>query len=188
MARPQINIRVDEGRKKRWKQAAEESPEYDGLSHLIRLAVEQELAEGGGGSDTGSQATLDEGSTDLLREVKGSTDRVEGGIEDVKARLRRLEERVGQTGPKFSLKAAVRETLNTRPEGEIVDGPDGPTELEPTESPEEYGLTLTQVAARLNADESEVEEALNTLEQEGEIRSLGGSTEDGWLYFRVRDR
>ncbi|MEA5385898.1 hypothetical protein VB779_01410 [Haloarculaceae archaeon H-GB11] len=46
MARPQINIRVDEERKERWKQAAEESPEYDGLTHLIRLAVEQELAEG----------------------------------------------------------------------------------------------------------------------------------------------
>lgn len=147
MARPQINIRVDEERKERWKKAAEESPEYDGLSHLIRLAVEQELAEGGdSGSTEDGQASLDEESTDLLREVKGTTDRVEGGVEDVKARLQRVEERVGQSGADLSFEAAVRETV-----------------------PEDTGLTAAQIAGRLNARESEVAKALESLEYEGEI-------------------
>lgn len=161
MARPQINIRVDEERKKRWQKAANESPEYDGLSHLIRLAVEQELAEGGGSGSSGSgEATLDDESTDLLREVKGSTDRVEGGIEDVKARLHRIEERVGQSGAEFSLRAAVRETV-----------------------PEDSGLTAAQIAGRLNARESEVSEALESLEKEGEVLLHGAdpnTDEDRW--------
>ncbi|MDG5778956.1 helix-turn-helix domain-containing protein [Haloarculaceae archaeon H-GB1-1] len=167
MARPQINIRVDEERKERWKQAAEESPEYDGLTHLIRLAVEQELAEGGstGSSPEGGEATLDEESSDLLREVKGTTERVEGGVEDVKARLHRLEERVGQSGPEFSLRAAVRETV---PEGSREDG-----------------LTVRQIAARLNADRGDVSDALDSLEEEGEVRpGPGGEDGSNEVWFR----
>ena len=170
MTRPQINIRVDEERKARWKEAAENSPEYDGLTHLIRLAVEQELADSeASGSSVSGEATLDDESSDLLREVKGTTERVEGGVEDVKTRLLRLEERVGQGSPEFSLRAAVRETV---PEGSRGDG-----------------LTARQIAARLNADRGDVSDALDSLEEEGEVLP-GPAGEDGSkeVWFRPGGR
>jgi len=166
MARPQINFRIDAERKKRWKEAADESPEYDDLSHLIRLAVEKELADESNNSGT-VDASLDSESTDLLREVSGSTERIEQGVTDVKARLRQVEERIGESGPTFSLKAAVRESL---PEAD-------------SENPED-GLTVRQIAARLNADESDVRDALDSLKREGEVRSLGGGPENQNYHFR----
>jgi hypothetical protein len=168
MARPQINIRVDTERKERWMEVAEESPQYNGLTHLIRLAVEKELADNFGDSGT-VDATLDSESTDLLREVSGTTERVEQGVTDLKARLRQVEERIGESGPRFSFKAAVRESL---PEAD-------------SENPES-GFTLTQIAARLTADQSDVRDALDSLKQEGEVRSLGGGSENKNYYFRQR--
>ena len=141
MARPQINIRVDEDRKQRWKIAAEESPEYDGLTHLIRLSVEKELAEDESTDSGASLASTEAASSDMLREVKGNTERIEDGVTDVKARLRQIEERVGGQA-EFSLRAAVRETLRAA----------------------EDGLTAGQIAARLNARESDVKEALDSME------------------------
>ncbi|WP_277540641.1 hypothetical protein [Haloarcula laminariae] len=140
MARPQINIRVEQERKDRWKEAATESPEYDGLTHLIRLAVEKELAEDTDASDA-PQTSADAASSDMLREVKGNTERIEDGVTDVKTRLRQVEERVGGQS-EFSLRAAVRETLRAA----------------------EDGLTAGQIAARLNAKAADVMEALEGME------------------------
>jgi len=141
MARPQINIRVDQERKDRWKDTAEESPEYDGLTHLIRLAVEKELAEDESGDSGAPQASVEAASSDMMREVKGNTERIEDGVTDVKARLRQLEERVGGQA-EFSLRAAVRETLRAADDG----------------------LTAGEIAARLNAKAVDVQEALEAME------------------------
>jgi hypothetical protein len=141
MARPQINIRVDQERKDRWKEAATESPEYDGLTHLIRLAVEKELAGDESGDSGAPQASAEAASSDMMREVKGNTERIEDGVTDVKARLRQLEERVGGQA-EFSLRAAVRETLRAA----------------------EDGLTAGEIAARLNAKAVDVQEALEAME------------------------
>ncbi|MGB9953568.1 hypothetical protein ACOZ4F_14370 [Haloarcula marismortui] len=141
MARPQINIRVDQERKDRWKEAATESAEYDGLTHLIRLAVEKELTEDESGDSGAPQASAEAASSDMMREVKGNTERIEDGVTDVKARLRQLEERVGGQA-EFSLRAAVRETLRAA----------------------EDGLTAREIAARLNAKAVDVQEALEAME------------------------
>jgi len=150
MARPQINIRVDQERKDRWKEAATESQEYDGLTHLIRLAVEKELSEDDSDGSGAPQTSVDAASSDMLREVKGNTERIDNGISDVKARLRQIEERVGAQAD-FSLRAAVRETV-------------------PTD--EENWLTAGQIAARLDAKKSDVQEILDRLHQDGEVREI----------------
>ena len=141
MARPQINIRVDSERKQRWKDAANESPEYDGLTHLIRLAVENELAEDESADTGASQASADAASSDMLREVKGTTERIDDGVNDLKARLTQVEKRVGGQA-EFSLRAAVRETLRAADDG----------------------LTAGQIAARLDARPPDVKEALAGME------------------------
>jgi hypothetical protein len=153
MARPQINIRVDQERKDRWKEAATESPEYDGLTHLIRLAVEKELSVDESGDSGASQASADAASSDMMREVKGNTERIDNGISDVKARLRQIEERVGAQAD-FSLRAAVRETVP---------------------KDEENWLTAGQIAARLDAKKSDVQEILDRLHQDGEVREIPAS-------------
>lgn len=170
MARPQINIRVDEDRKERWKEAAEEAPEYDGLTHLIRLAVEKELTEDESPDTTTSPATVETASNDMLREVKGNTERIEDGITDVKARLSQIESRVGGQA-EFSLRAAIRETLPVPESG-------------PNAKPAEDGLTEKEIAARLNADRDDVTEALDALENEGEVRSLTGGSPQKTVYVR----
>jgi uncharacterized protein (DUF342 family) len=168
MARQQINIRVDKERKARWMESAEESPQYNGLTHLIRLAVEKELSEDFGASGE-VDAALDSESKDLVREISGSTERLEQGVTELKARLRQVEERIGESGPKFSFKAAVRESL---PEADSMNP--------------ESGFTSTQTAARLGAEESEVREALESLKKEGEVQSLGGGSENKNYYFQQR--
>jgi hypothetical protein len=175
MARPQINVRVTEEKKSKWKKAAE-SPEYDSLTHLIQLSVGKEIADQTPTDREATQAGLDDESSDLLREIAGSTERVEDGLTDVKARLRQLEERVGESGPEFSLQAAVRETLPERPE------------LDPgtPDNPHEYGLTAKQIAARLNANQSDVRDALDTLTAESsEVEGRLGGPDSETYYFHT---
>jgi len=139
------------------------------------MAVEKELS-GSNDQQTTSDAALDAESQDLLREVAGNTERVDDGIQDVKARLRTLEERVGQTDAKFSLRAAVRETL-----------PEAPDDVDPTEPVryEQWASTPSEVAARLNADVSEVRDKLESLAEEtAEVQSVDGGPDGETYYFR----
>lgn len=176
MSRTQLNIRLSDAQKERWREAAETSTEYNNITHLIRRAVENELSDATAGSKGGGPS-LDEEHADTLREIKASSERTEDGITDLKARLRQLEERVGESGETFSLRAAVRETL---PEAVYEESGGGSTRV----NPKEYALTAKQVAARLNADESEVEDALDALETESSEVHSGGPGPDGEiLYF-----
>ena len=54
----QVNIRIDEAKKQDWCEYAEESAEYTSLSHLMRLAVEREIA-GNHSPDSGQDADVD---------------------------------------------------------------------------------------------------------------------------------
>lgn len=45
MGKKQLNIKIDEERKDEWREHADESPEVTSMSHLIRLAVEREIAD-----------------------------------------------------------------------------------------------------------------------------------------------
>lgn len=169
-----IGVRVTDAQKDRWKQAAEDSSEYDSLTHLIQLAVSKELADDAEVHpvEVSADAPM---SGDTLREIQGTTERVEDGMTDVKARLRSLEERVGETGADISLKSAVRETL---PE---------PPELEPgtPDNPSVYGLTAEQVAARLDGDTDDVQEALTSLSKESsEVTGRTGGEPVETYYFR----
>ena len=66
--RTQINFQVTDDVKERWDAAVEERADYDSLSHLLRVAVEHELAGGGGGSG-GPAAAVDGAVGDRLDEL-----------------------------------------------------------------------------------------------------------------------
>ena len=155
----QVNVRVKEPTYEEWKQVAEE--EYGGLSALVRTAVRREID----GAHTGAGGVGSSVESESINEVLQAIDRLENTVEWMDSRLSVVRETVESTGPDYSFRAAVRETV-------------------PEE--EENWLTAEQIAARLDAKKSDVIDALETLEYEEEVRQIPvgvweGQDETAWV-------
>lgn len=130
----QVNVRVKESTyEEDWKPAAKS--EYAGMSDLVRTAVRREI-DGDHDRQSG-----DGGSSEVVTEVAEAIDSLENTVRDIDTRLTVVRETVESSGPEFSFKAAVRETV-----------------------PHDGGLTAGQIAARLDARESDVQDALDELD------------------------
>lgn len=157
----QVNVRVRESTYEEWKEAAES--EYGGLSDLVRTAVRREL-EGHHSTESGQQ-TASSGET--MNEVAEAVDRLENTVRDMDIRLSAVKESVESTG--LSVKAAVRETLPAVPDSALVPDEEGTGQhiadpsISQAPDPEEWALTVRNIAARLNADETAVQDALDEL-------------------------
>jgi hypothetical protein len=132
----QVNVRVRESNYEEWKGYAES--EYGGLSDLVRTAVRREIDGQHAGASSGESVAESETVTEVLEAI----DRLENTVNGMDNRLSVVRETVESSGPDFSLRAAVRETLRA------ADG----------------GLTAGQIAARLDAKSSDVEDALWSME------------------------
>ncbi|MFK8212435.1 hypothetical protein [Haloferax volcanii] len=146
----QVNVRVRESNYEEWKEYAES--EYGGLSDLVRTAVRREIDGQHAGASGGESAAESETVTEVLEAI----DRLENTISGMDNRLSVVRETVESSGPDFSFKAAVRETVPT----------DG------------Y-LTAAQIAARLDAKESDVSGVLEELEDGVEILQHGADPDTG---------
>lgn len=140
----QVNVRVREANYEEWKKYAER--EYGGLSDLVRTAVRREIDGQHAGASSGESAAENETVTEVLEAI----DRLENTINGMNNRLSVVRETVESSGPDFSFKAAVRETVP-------IDG----------------ALTAAQIAARLDAKEFDVRAALEELEDGVEILQHG---------------
>jgi hypothetical protein len=109
--------------------------EYGGMSDLVRTAVRREIA---GDHDRQSG---DSASSEVVTEVAEAIDRLENAVSDMDRRLDTVRETVDSEGPQYSFMAAVRETV-----------------------PRDEHLTAGQIAARLDARESDVRDALAELD------------------------
>lgn len=132
----QVNVRVRESNYEEWKEYAES--EYGGLSDLVRTAVRREIE----GQHAGASGDESAAESETVTEVLEAIDRLENTVNGMDNRLSVVRETVESSGPDFSLRAAVRETLRA------ADG----------------GLTTGQVAARLDARDSDVAEVLASME------------------------
>ncbi|MFQ3320772.1 MAG: hypothetical protein ACI80F_002859 [Natronomonas sp.] len=132
----QVNVRVRESNYEEWKEYAES--EYGGLSDLVRTAVRREIDGQHAGASGGESAAKSETVTEVLEAI----DRLENTVNGMDNRLSVVRETVDSSGPDFSLRAAVRETLRAADDG----------------------LTAGQIAARLDAKSSDVEDALWSME------------------------
>ena len=141
----QVNVRVKEPTYEEWKEVAER--EYGGVSDLVRTAVRREIDGQHAGASGGETAAESETVTELLESI----DRLENTVTGMDGRLSAMRESVESSGPDFSFKAAVRETVPEK---------------------EKDWLTAGQIAARLDARESDVSDFLEVLETEGEIRQI----------------
>lgn len=130
----QVNIRVTEAQKAKWQEYAEEH--HGSLTKLISTAVSKEID---GPSDDAEGGPSSEAVTDLHETVNS----LENTVRDMDTRLSSVQESVQSTGPDFSFRAAVRETV-----------------------PTDEHLTVGEIAARLDARKTDVQEALDAMDGE----------------------
>jgi antitoxin component of RelBE/YafQ-DinJ toxin-antitoxin module len=166
-----VAFRVDESVKQEWEDAAE-GPEYDSISHLIRLAVQREIADT---QTTRTDAQTDaEATTDS--EVLQSLTRIERTVTDMQDEMEALG-RESRAEELYDLKQVLLEVL-----------PTASKELDPTEELEpdklEAGATTPHsVAGRIGADTSDVADALERLDENtGQVRSVE-DRETGETYY-----
>lgn len=151
----QVNIRVPKAKKAEWEEYAQ--AEYGSMTRLITTAVEKEISDS-------EEAEVPQANAP--QELLETIDRLENTVGNMDTRLSSVQETVQETSPEMSIKAAVRETLP-----------------EATEEPTD-GLTPTQVAARLNARETDIKVALEELTESNEARGLKGGPDNKAYYAR----
>lgn len=159
-----VAFRIDESTKEEWEKAAED-PEYQSLSHLIRLAVQREITEGSAPrtAEADTETTTDS-------EVLESLNRLERDIGEIQDEMKAVS-RESQSEELFDLKQVLMEVLVTVPEDIVPDEDILPSSL---------GEKPRTVAGRIGADTSDVIEALEELDDNvGQIRSHSG------YYWRI---
>lgn len=87
--RTQVNLQVSPSQKQQWETAAKENPEYQNLSHLIRMAVSRELS---GGHD--QQAVDNSQEMAQILERLNSLDDIQRSLTAIDSRLRDVENEV----------------------------------------------------------------------------------------------
>lgn len=118
-----VAFRVGEDQKDNWDQAVSDSEEYDSLSHLIRRAVERELA---GGFDPTGGSTESDPRLDTLTEA---VERIDTNLKGVSDAVSRLEERTyEESGITDETLETVYSVLPTG-EGNAVDGSGHPSAI-----------------------------------------------------------
>lgn len=153
-----VAFRIDESVKKEWETAVE-GPEYNSLSHLIRLAVQRELAD----TETANTDAQGEVSIDENSEVLQSLNRVERVVEDIQDEVNAVS-RERHSEELYDLKQVLLEVLPTAPETYQP----GPREPDPST----VGEKPRDMAAKIGADTSDVSDVLEELANSiGQVRS-----------------
>lgn len=154
-----VAFRVDESVKQEWEEAADD-PEYDSLSHLIRLAVQREIADTETPPPGAQTATDMEGDGEALQ----SLNRIERVVEDLQDEIEAVG-RESRAEELYDLEQVLLEVLPTVEQTTIQDlkdySPASIDEDDPSYDPE--GETPETIAARIGADEQVVSNALNQL-------------------------
>lgn len=95
--RPTIAFRANSVRQKaRWERAVQESDEYGSVSHLLRRAVERELAGANEPQASGQASTQAGGGVteQQFAELTEAVNRIEVGLEDISQSVENVEENV----------------------------------------------------------------------------------------------
>lgn len=169
-----VAFRVDESVKTEWEKAAEE-PDYDSLSHLIRLAVQREITD----PEPSHNGVQDVVEKDESSEVLQSLNRLERAVTDVQEEVETLG-RETRAGDLYDLEQVLLEVLPTSSK-EL----DPSTELKPEEL-ESGAATPRNLAGRIGADTSDVVDAVERLaENTAQVRSVERRDTDDTYYWRV---
>jgi|AntRauTorcE11898_2_1112593.scaffolds.fasta_scaffold04935_3 hypothetical protein len=108
-----IGFRVAEETKQRWQQVADENPEYRSLTHMICVAVRQELNDGAGGEVADVEVDLSRLHA-RFDAIEGTLANVEDRVDDTYSIIYRDE---GDTG---KIRAHVQEIIPTADRDDIL--------------------------------------------------------------------
>ncbi|MFC7071529.1 hypothetical protein ACFQJ7_16600 [Halovenus rubra] len=167
-----VAFRIDESVKEEWEDAAE-GPEYDSLSHLIRLSVQREI------TDTGTAPRTAKADTGTVEdsEVLDSLTRLERTVEDIQDEMKAVS-RESRSEELYNLEQVLLEVL-----------PSHKTNLEDLENPigsDIESATPEEIAARIDANEQDVSDALNRLsDNTAQVKELGTAFDDQNSYYRA---
>jgi len=174
-----VNLTVNPETKAEWKSAADESPEYKNLSHLIRLAVAHELsnsqsaAHAPQGRET-EQPAQTEAQTEALEQVTETLSNIENTLSDLDTRLTNVEKEVTATA-RADLKNQVFDALPEYLTGADLDG-----------NTSQNGKSAEDIAEEIGADRDRVYNVIQQLgEQTGAIRET--MSIDGQQYWARED-
>jgi archaellum component FlaC len=168
-----VAFRVDESVKEEWEDAAE-LPEYDSLSHLIRLSVQKEITETEGEEPNTRGSDGADGGAEVLE----SLNRVERTVESIQDEVEAVG-RENRAGELYDLEQVLLEILPafSDPIDQVVG-----TDLERLES---AAATPRGIAGRIGADTSDVESALERLEENvGQVQVMTNGNDGKTLYWR----
>ncbi|OYR37942.1 hypothetical protein DJ82_13430 [Halorubrum sp. Ib24] len=167
-----VAFRIDESIKSEWEDAAE-GPEYDSLSHLIRLSVQREITETESAQHTAQADTATVEDSDVL----DSLTRLERTVEDIQDEMKAVS-RESRSEELYNLEQVLLEVL-----------PSHKTNLKDLENPISSDIesaTPEEIAARIDADEQDVSDALNRLsDNTAQVKELGTAFDEQNSYYRA---
>jgi antitoxin component of RelBE/YafQ-DinJ toxin-antitoxin module len=168
-----VAFRIDESVKQEWEKAAE-GPEYDSLSHLIRLSVQREIAE------EQTQRTEVPNDTHGDSEVLQSLTRIERVMTDMQDEVEALG-RESRAEELYDLEQVLLEVLPTLSNDiDMVIGMNEPDKLESATA------KARDIAGRIGADTSDVSEGLERLDENiGQVRSIKHDNLEEDRYYKV---
>lgn len=157
--RARFNLLLAPEQKERWEEYADDNPEVDSLSHLVRLAVQKEMtgANPRGNDDTSAEVAQ------RLSEVIEQSREVTNRLQSVEARLNAIEQAV-QDDP--ALTKLANDVFAVLPTDDQIDRYDDPSENVPPMEVDEIAYTglVADIAALVDAAELDTRKALDKLE------------------------
>lgn len=168
-----VAFRVDPAVKEKWEEASE-SPEYDSLSHLIRLSVQKEITS----DETESSGSQTADSSGFDSETIQSVTRIERVVSDIQKEVDALSQEK-QSEELFDLKQVLLELLPIAPETYQ------PLKSEDSEI-REAKSSPQKIADRIGADVESVRDALTQLEENtAQVRSAMHKPSGNTYYWRI---
>ncbi len=160
MSKMPVQIRIDEERKQRWVDEAEQNPRYRSLTDLIVASVERELRDGVGG---GAVEDVDMGPMqDDLDLVKDQLDYIEDRLDETYFLVREGESQY------LELTSAIQEIIPTGDRDEIVQRQ--PSDMDSPKAVVEKTGSLKHLAQYLQREYdvagSEINQAIEGLERD----------------------
>lgn len=158
-------VKVPSSKAEEWDDYAEENPEVDSISHLIRLSVEREIQGQYDQPQTLSDDTDDAASGEVLTALR----QIQTGMSDLEERMSAIE-RVGKAEAGYDLQKAVYSFLPEKRDESRVD---------------QWGITASKLAQKLGAEEFKIQETLERLaDTTGQVRSLSGGPKNETYWFK----
>jgi hypothetical protein len=168
-------VKVDQSKAEQWDEYVAENAEVDSVSHLIRLAVQKEIS-GAYDVENRKESRSDDVSAGASGEVLTHLRKIETAIDDVESRVSAIEG-VKSAEANYDIEKATFNTLPEPPEGKGIDTAQ--------ETPPDFATTVDEIARKLGAEPSDIEDALTHLrETTGQIRRVTGGPDNKTYYWR----